>query len=264
MFAEPQFLDSTVDGYVHKQANVAATAEHPVKLAVYEVNMGTVTGTVSQASIDATVPSVGAGITVVEHELVMLRDLGIKVQNTFQLGGGDYPFNNTTGTNRHETSPVWGVVVDMGGATNRVRPVFLAQQLVNETIRSEMLTTSISGDNPTWDQPQSANDNFGLDRVHELQSFAFADSASTTLIVVNLSRTSPRTVAVAGPCAPRGAVTVQTLTSTKITDSNELQENVRAAKREEQNVVPGSSVFTLPPFSMTSFSSNNSGCVPSH
>jgi len=262
MFAQPQRLDSTVDGYDHLQAHDAATAEHPVHLAVYEVNMGTTAGTASQASIDATVPSVGAGITVLEHELLMLRDLGITVQNTFQLGGGDYHFDNTAGTNKHETTPLWGVVVDMGGATNRVRPVFLAEQLVNQAIRPKMLTASISGYNPTWDQPHTANDNFSLDKVHELQSFAFSDTASTTLIVFNLSRTSARTVGLGGACAPQGHVTVQTLTSAKITDNNELQENVKIVTREEQNVVPGTSVFTLPPFSMTSFSSSNAGCVP--
>jgi len=262
MFAEPQYLDSTVDGYVHRQAHAVATAEHPVRLAVYEVNMGGASGTASQASVDAAIPSVGAGIAVMEHELLMLRDLGITVQNTFQLGGGDFHFNNTAGTNPQETSPVWGVVVDMGGATNRVRPIFLAQQLVNRAIRSNMLTTTISGDDPTWNQPHSANGNFAMNRVHEIESFAFADSASTTLIVLNLSRTAARGVGLSGPCAPRGHVTVQTLTSAKITDSNELQENVKTATREEQNVAPGTSVFTLPPFSITSFSSKNSACFP--
>jgi hypothetical protein len=262
MFAQPQFLDSSVDGYVHQQAHAAATAQHPVHLAVYENNMDTVSGTASQASINATVPSLGAGIAVIEHELLMLRDLGITAQNTFQLGGGDFPFQNTADKSRRETTPVWGVVVDMGGPTNRVRPVFLAQELVNQAIRPVMLTTSISGVNPMWNQPQSANDNFALDRVREIQSFAFADAAGTTLIIVNLSRTSSRTVGLAGACAPHGHVTVQTLTSAKITDSNELQENVKTVAREDENVISGTSVFTLPPFSMTTLSSSNAGCIP--
>jgi len=262
MFAQPQFLDDSVDGYVHQQLHAAVTATHPVRLAVYETNMGTISGTVRQASIDATVPSLGAGIAVVEHELLMLRDLGITAQNTFQLGGGDTPFHNTDGPTRNETTPLWGVVVDIGGPTNRVRPIFLAQQLVNQAIRPAMLTTSISGDNPTWDQPQTVNDNFALDRAREIQSFAFADAASTTLVVVNLSRTKAHIVGLAGACAPHGNVTVQTLTSTKITDSNELQEIVKTVTREEQNVVAGISLFKLPPFSISSVSSINSGCVP--
>lgn len=262
MFAEPQFLDDTVNGYVHQQAHAAATGVHPVRLAVYETNINTTEGTASQASINATVPSVGAGIASIEHELLMLRDLGVTVQNTFQLGGGNFHFNNTAGKDRNETSPIWAVVVDMGGPTNRVRPSFLAQQLANEAIRHTMLATAIRGDDPTWNQPKTANDNFELNRVHELQSFAFSDAASTTLIVVNLSRTESRALTLSGPCAPSGSVTVRTLTSKNITDSNELQENVKTVSRDEHDV-SAVTAFSLPPFSMTSFASINHGCTPS-
>ena len=124
-----------------------------------------------------------------------------------------------------------------------------------------MLATAIHGADPMWNQPKSPNDNFEIGHVHELQSFAFSDAASTTLIVVNLSRTSAHSIGLSGPCAPAGSVTVRTLTSKNITDSNELQENVKTVSREEQNV-SGSSVFSLPPFSMTSFSSINHGCTP--
>lgn len=262
MFAEPQFLDDTVDGYVHQQAHAVATAPRPVHLAVYETNIGTTSGTVSQASVNSTVPSLGAGIASIEHMLLMLRDLNVTVQNTFQIGGGNFHFANTAGKDNNETSPVWAVVVDMGGPTNRVRPSFLAQQLANEAIRSTMLSTSLTGADPTWDQKETANDKFALQHVHELQSFAFSDATSNTMIVMNLSRTSARSVTLAGQCAPQGTVTVRTLTSNAINDTNELKENVKTVTREEQNTVSGSTAFELPPFSMTSFSSSNHGCVP--
>ncbi len=261
MFAEPQFLDDTVDGMVQQEFHFAAMAVHPVKLAVYETNIGAVQGTASQASLDSTIPSLGAGIASILHELLMLRDRGITVQNTFEIGGGTFPFRNTA-THKEERSPVWGVVVDMGGPANRVRPSFLAQQLANNAIRPTMLTVKIKGDDPTWDQPKTANDNFALDRVHELQSFAFADAASTTLILVNLSRTSAHTVGLSGVCAPSGEVKVETLTSAKINDTNELRETVRTVTREEHDVVPGKTTFSLPPFSMTSLASGNHECAP--
>jgi alpha-L-arabinofuranosidase len=261
MFTEPQMVDSASDGYVHRQANTAATAVHPAHLAVYEVNIGTVDGTASQASLDSTVPSIGAGVASIDHMLLMLRDLGITVQNTFQLGGGRYHFTNTAGKDNNESSPVWAIVLDMGGPTDRVRPSFLAQQLANQVIRPTMLGTSITGSDPTWDQPLSANDKIQLGRVHELQSFAFADTASTTMILLNLSRTTARSVSLAGQCAPQGKVTVQTLTSANITDTNELDDKVKTTSREQDGVVPGT-VFSLPPFSMTALSSSNHGCVP--
>lgn len=259
MFAEPEMIDSTPTGYVHQQAEVAAKAKRPAKLAIYETNIDTVEGTASQASVNATVPSTGAGIASIDHMLLMLRDLGVTVQNTFQLGGGTFHFNNSQ--DRNETSPIWAIVVDMGGATNRVRPSFLAQQLANEAIRTSMLATSITGENPTWDQLLSANDKIELKGAHELQTFGFSDGKSNSLIVFNLSRTSPRPVMLAGACPPRGTVTVQTLTSANITDSNELSEKVKIVSRVEHEVAHDKTTFMLPPFSMTTLASSDGGCV---
>lgn len=261
MFAEPEMIDSAANGYVRRQAETAAKAKHPARLAVYETNISTTEGKVGQASLNDTVPSLGAGLAAVEHMLLMLRDDGITVQNTFQLGGASFHFNNTAGLDKDEKSPVWAIVVDMGGATDRVRPSFLAQELANRAIRPTMLTTRVSGTDPTWDQPLSANDRVELKGAHELQSFAFSDSKTNSLIVFNLSRTEARSVGLAGQCAPRGTVTVETLTSAKITDSNEHENKVKIASREERDVVPGKSTFLLPPFSMTVLSSGNQGCM---
>ena len=262
MFAEPQLMDTSATGIVHRQANAVATAMHPIGLAVYETNMGTTDGTVSQASIDSTVPSVGAGIASMEHMLLMLRDRGITVQNTFQLAGGSYHFNDKSGKNRDETSPVWAVVVDMGGPTNRVRPSFLAQQLANHAIRPTMLSTMISGDDPVWNQPKSTNDGIELSHVHELQTFAFTDGKTDTMILLNLSRTTPRTVGFEGTCAPQGTVAVETLTSERITDTNEHEDKVKIVGRVEHDLAPGKGSLTLPPFSMTSLISSSQGCAP--
>ena len=262
MFAEPEMIDSAPNGYVRKQAETAARAKHPAKLAVYEVNIDTVEGKVGQASLNATVPSLGAGLATVEHMLLMLRDDGIVAQSIFQLGGGGFHFNNTAGLDKDERSPVWAMVVDMGGATGRVRPSFLAEELANGAIRPTMLGTAISGSNPTWDQMLSVNDKIELKGAHELQSFAFSDSKTNSLIIFNLSRTAEHSVALAGHCAPQGVVSVKTLTSGKITDSNEDADTVKNVSREVRDVTPGKTTFTLPPFSMTALSSNNQGCMP--
>jgi alpha-L-arabinofuranosidase len=249
MLAEPEMMDTA--GIVSQQAASVAHAGRPLKLAVYETNIGTVEGSVPQESVNLAVPSLGAGLAAIEHMLLMLRDDGIVNQNTFALGGDHFQFNNTKTHDRHETSPVWGVVVDLGGATNQVRPVFLAQELANQAILPTMLVTHIQGSNPRWDQAPSSNSNVALQGVHELQSFAFSDGRADTLVLFNLSRTTARTVGLAGAHAPKGKVIVKTLTAQQITDNNETDAQVKVTEREEQGVVPGSSTFVLPPFSMT-------------
>jgi hypothetical protein len=242
MFAQPEQLDSRHSGLVAQQAT-AASAAHK-HLAVYETNLGTMSGSASQTDIDSTVPSLGAALAVADHMLLMLRDLGITTQNFFALPEFSNGFTNPSG--EKETMPLWGAVVDMGGATNnRRRPTFLALQLLNQALFSTELATEISGLNPTWSQPLSANDKIALDHAHELQTFAFAEGNRRSLILLNLSRTQSLPVRFAGAEAPTGSVTQTILTAPHITDSNELQDLV------EPHSTPYSAAETLPPHSLT-------------
>jgi hypothetical protein len=243
MFAQPEQIDSTPNGIVAQQA-AAASAAHK-KIAVYETNLGTMSGTASQPAIDHAVPSMGAGLAVVGHMLLMLRDRGITTQNLFALPEFSNSFAASSGAK--ETVPLWGAVVDMGGATNRRRPVFLALQLINSAILSTELVTQTSGANPTWRQPPSCNDKIALAQAHELQSFAFADGPHRSLILLNLSRTRSLPVEITGPEAPASNDPVHqtTLTARQITDSNEQQNLV------EPHSTTYSSHQTLPPFSLT-------------
>jgi hypothetical protein len=254
MFAEPEMLIDTEKGQIHQQALVAAKGK--VALEVYEVNIGTTEGTVGQAALNTTIPSLGAGLSTVDQMLLMLRDLGVYAQCIFQLGGISYHFENKKTHEPHETSPVWPSVVDMGGATDRVKPVFLAEQIANDAILPTMLTTSISGTNPTWDQPLSTNGKVHLDGAHELQTFAFTDGKKHTLILLNLSRTSAHAVRLEGNAAPHGTVNVELLTSAQITDGNDNEDKVRIAKSVLSGVVLQQTPITLPPFSMTVLSSD--------
>ena len=105
MFAEPEAIDSLPSGNVYQQAVAAASAPKPVKLAVYEVNLGTSSGSAPQNMVNAVVPSVGAGLSTVEHMLLMMRDDGITLQNMFALPEYANGFSNPG--NGGETMPLW-------------------------------------------------------------------------------------------------------------------------------------------------------------
>lgn len=249
MFAEPEMWDSRPVGYMSLQALAAKTAGK--SLVVYEENLSTQSGTASQSEVNSVVPSVGGGVMMADHMLLQMRDLGVKTQNVWALPGYLNQFNNSTGTS--ETSPVYGTVVDMGGQTNLKRPVFLAEQLINAAILPMMLATSLSGANPTWNQPFSSNDSVQLNGAHYLQTFAFTDGASRRCaVVVNLSRTSAMRITFSGANAPSGSVTVSQLTSANLTDSNEADSTVKPTSQttaDFQSTLP----FSLPPFSLTVF-----------
>lgn len=251
MFAQPEQVDSTAGGYMKQQAQAAAGAARPVKLAVYEVNLSTVQGTAPQNILDGVVPSVGAGIAVVDHMLTMMRDDGIVLQSLFALPEYENGFNNTA-NGGNEFMKLWGAVVDMGGQTNTSRPQFLAEQLANTAIAGNLLATVQTGANPTWNQPHSANDDITLPKAHYLQSFAFRQGSSNGLIVFNLHRTQSLPVTFSGANAPRGKVLMSRLTSAHLTDGNETKNTVAATKVTITNLNPNVGLY-LPPFSMTVF-----------
>jgi hypothetical protein len=91
-----------------------------------------------------------------------------------------------------------------------------------------------------------------------IQSFAFTDSSHCSLVLFNLSRTSPLPVSFSGPAAPKGSVKVSRLTSGKITDSNEFAQTVNIAHDTLPAFDPAAA-YSLPPFSMTVLSWDVSG-----
>jgi hypothetical protein len=261
MLAEPETIDSLPTGYMSQQAKMmgappSAAASSPLRvggttpnLSVYEVNLGALTGSASitQSDLDRTIPSLGAGLAVADHMLLMLRDLGVTTQCLFALP--EY-VNNFTAPGPKRTIPLWGAVVDMGGPTNLRRPQFLAEQLANQAILPTMLATHITGPNPTWNQPESPNGKIRLPNAHLIQTFAFADGPRHTLILLNLSRTDTLPVTFAGTIKPSRSVEQTILTSSKITDTDESSSVVTPAHHHLTAFDPAVP-YTLPPFSMT-------------
>ena len=263
MLAEPELEDSRqpgkhtppAQGIVLQQLHAAQTATHPVHLAVYEVNLGILSGSATQAALDAAVPSLGAGLAVIDHMLLMLRDAGITTQALFALPEYVNQFTSSVPGAPRETVPLWGAVVDMGGATNLRRPQFLALQLANKTILQTMLATQISGPDPTWDQPLSTNDKVELEGAHDLQTFAFADGPHRSLILLNLSRTASHALVFAGPNAPRGTVAQTLLTSPNLTDNNEAHETIKLVSSRIPTFNPNTP-YNLPPHSLVTLTWN--------
>ena len=248
MFAEPEMQVDTATGVMNEQAAVAASATTPANLAVYETNISTGNGSATQAAVNSTVPSVGAGITASLNLLMAMRDLGVNNQNMFALTGYQFTFYGTNSA-AATLSPIWASVIDMGGQSNLQRPNFLSEQLANSAILPTLLSTSQTGANPTWNQPLSTNDGVVLPGAHYVQSFAYTDGTTLNVIAFNLSRTTALPITFAGLNAPTGAATISTLTGSSILASNESGENVAITSKSA--TLEAGSTLTLPPYSMT-------------
>jgi len=240
LLAEPEMLESP-GGDVYQDVQMAVNAPTQTDISVYETNLGTMIGGITQAQLDQLTPSVGAGIAHTVHMMMMQR-LGVKYQNAFALQQYQYLRSDQSNVR------LWGMVVDMG-TTNRRRPQFLTQALANTVAAGNMLTTTHSGANPTWNQPLSS-DSVQLNGAHYLQSFAYLNGNAASTVVFNLSQTTALPVTFSGENAPTGSVQMSQITSAKITDNNEFANNVQTVTKTLSSFNPATGL-TLPPFSMT-------------
>jgi alpha-L-arabinofuranosidase len=256
LFAESTWWSSPTGtpfpGPVRTTYDYINATSRPVPLIVYEVNMHTTQGSIPQDVLDSFTPSLGAGLAVVDHMLIMLRDERIRDQFLFSLGG--YRFTREDG----KTALIWSITRDMG-VSDRKRPQFLAAKLANEALGGDMMQTTQSGDNPMWNQPLT--NRIALDNIPYIQSFAFADNTRHSVIVFNLHRSNSLQVNFAGTNAPSGAVTIRQLTSANITDTNESAENVAITTQSLSNFDPAQNI-TLPPYSMTLITTSGTGGLP--
>jgi hypothetical protein len=244
LFAEPEwwsFNPSPTTGLMRLTFDTLQASSRPVPLSVYEVNLHTTEGAISQPALDSYTPSIGAALAVADHMLVMLRELGCRDQLFFSLPGNRFTRSDT------KTVALWGAVLDMG-KTNRKRPSYEAQRLLNESLAGDLLQTAHSGDNPTWSVTNM--NRVSYTGAHAIQSFAFRSHGQRALLIFNLLRTAAHDVAFSGPLAPTGTVTLTRLTSSAITDNNESNTVVSTVTQTLTGFAP-TQALTLPPFSLT-------------
>jgi hypothetical protein len=241
LFAEASFWSIDPMGPVKQTYDFINGTSRPVPLIVYEVNLHTTQGSISQSVLDTFTPSIGAGLSVADHMLNMLREEKVRDQALFALAG--YQYLRDDG----KTVLIWGVTRDMG-VTDRKRPQYLALKLANEAVGGDLVQTIQSGDDPHWDQPLT--NRIAMNNVAYIQSFAFVNGNRKTLILFNLHRTAELQVTFTGTNAPSGPVTMRQMAANAITDTNENAENIIIQTTSFPSFNPAQ-LLTLPPFSMT-------------
>jgi len=229
--------------YMRRNHDAMQASSRPVELSVYEVNLHTTEGAITedQQALDRYVPSHGAGLAVANHMLLLLRELGIRNQALFALHQFAYTLPN------RNVVRLWGSVRDLGGS-NRRRPQFLALRLANQALRGNLVQTLHRGDDPTWDQP--ALNGVVLEGAHYLHSYAFADGSQRSLILMNLHATDTLTVGFEGPGRPEGTVELRRLSAPGLASSEENDQELVVGARTIHDLEEAGAL-RLPPASMT-------------
>jgi alpha-L-arabinofuranosidase len=249
LFAEPEWwtrpqspgATTYPGGATRRLIDFIQQSSRPVAISVYETNLATADGSISQEVLNEFTPSLGAGLATGALMLTVQRDFGARDINFFCLYG--YQFGRRDG----KSALMWGAFRDIG-VTGRKRPQFYSAQMINDVSSGSLVQTTHSGDNPTWNQgPMNNIEYYG---AHYLQSFAFSDGNRRALVLFNFHRTDALEVNFAGVNAPHGVVTVKLLTSSSPRITNEDAENLSVATSVLTGVDPAANM-SLPPYSMT-------------
>jgi len=220
--------------YLNQQYALSA---YNIPTAVYEVNESTVSGVpATQLQLDQIDASVGNGLVLAQHMLLMQRDsLVTGPLHAYTLAG---PYNSYNGSTSGVVMPLWGTTAIMAtgpgqapGSANVDRPANIALEVVNNAIGSNNNLMSITQTGtPTFPyaggQSQSGTDTIlANSAVPYVNCFAYADTPQInwTTICFNNNLTSSEAVTLTGAGAPAGPVTQTVFPNPDniITDHNE-------------------------------------------
>jgi hypothetical protein len=174
---------------------------------VYEWGSGSLEGTIDQKHLDYITAGAGTGVISALQPLLNMQNFGIQADSYFSLA--EYQNNSLNGL----LSKVWGIAVDMGGATNNMRPQALGISLINQSIIGPMYSCPISN-NLTYNFAGSATNGTAVppgvpatNAVPYLYSFCFESGGNRSMVLVNTDLTASHTVSFAGTNIPYGTVT---------------------------------------------------------
>jgi hypothetical protein len=235
------------------QTTCGASGKAACKVNIYEWGQGTISGNLDQTHLDYINAGAGEGVVMALQPLLNMQYYGIRAQSFFALT--EYKNKAANGL----TSKLWGNVIDMGGATNNVRPTFLGIQLVNQSIIGAMYSCQITN-NLTYDFAGSPNGNKAMPAmtsVPYLYAFCFKNGAKRSLVLINTDLSSSHSISFAGTNVPYGEVTKRQFAPAALDDMNEAPTGTAtnltpATITSETTSLSNPASISLPPYSITS------------
>jgi LysM repeat protein len=227
---------------------------------MYEWGQGTIAGSIDQTHMDYINAGAGEGVVMALQPLLNLQYYGIRPQSFFSLT--EYKNGASNGL----TNKLWGNVVDMGGATNNVRPEFLGVSLVNQSIIGSMYSCPITN-NPTYNfagSPNGISALPALNNVPYLYAFCFENGTKRSMVLINTDLSGSHTVNFTGTNPPAGSVTQRQYAPAALDDMNEAPTGTATNQTQATVAIDTSSLsspssISLPPFSVTALDYTASG-----
>jgi hypothetical protein len=200
------------------------------ELAIYEVNYHTtaIVPGLSQTLRDEYVAGASGAIALPLTMLVHMTELGARTQCAFSSLQYSFRFDGSGGfpPQQDQFVQLWGMLRDLYHYDVR-RPTWLGVELANKAIMGDAITTTRSGDDPTWTQ-SSINGVGSPTTVSFVQSFAFRDGSQFAIVLFNLSLDEHHGVRLDVPGVPLPDATMHRIEPASISDRNATSEVVHA------------------------------------
>ena len=222
---------------------------------VYEFNHHTTGGSAAFSDVNRYVASIGAGISIGNTMLALLKQYGIRTQCLFNFLQSDFDAYSMGTPGRVW---LWGTVKNTKAGSQRYRPTALAFSVANRAIGGDLVQTVHSGDNPTFDgngyfRSETGVKTFTFPKLH---SYAFREGMRRGLIIVNFDVWSNQTVAItlpAGEGVLGGTAATWYTASSYVTNHNESAAQLVSMAQATQAGMSNGVVLSIPPFTLQSF-----------
>ncbi|NLF40322.1 hypothetical protein GX586_12825 [bacterium] len=213
----------------------AVMTNRACEYSVYEFNHHTTGGSASYNDVNRFVSTIGAGISIGNTMLALLKQYGIRTQCMFNFTQGNFDAYSLGTPGRVW---LWGTVLNTKKGSERYRPTALAFTVANRVIGGDLVRTAHSGDNPAFDANGYFRGESGVKTYTfaTLHTYAFRDGMRRGLVIVNFDVSSNRTVEVrlpAGEGVAGGTATTWYTVSSHVTNHNEGTNPPRVAMAQE-------------------------------
>lgn len=207
------------EGWMKQNYDMLQQSKHPVPIAIYETNLHTTEGDISQSALDRFIPSAGSAIGMGFHMLHFLSEMGVRDQCFYNLS--QYNFKRAD----EKEVLLWGAVRNYGPPL-QARPNFYMLEMLNMALDGDMMKTEHSGRLPDWQGVFWPNKAFHNGNLLASYGFKHRDGGGA-LVVFNLDTNEPIPVRLRFPGKKSFKATYYQLSYAQVTDNNEAEREVR-------------------------------------
>ncbi|MBX3473051.1 MAG: hypothetical protein KF754_01555 [Planctomycetes bacterium] len=222
LFAKPFYDCLNAGGRMYQSHQHLQNGGNGTRMSIYEINYHTtsIIAGLPASTRNEFVAGASGAIALPLNMLLPMFEFGAIDQCAFTAVGYAFRFDTSGGwpPAQDQFVHIWGMLRDLYHYDLK-RPTWLGVELANKAVMGDGITTTQTGDNPTW--TQSAINGVGAaTTVNFVQSFAFRQGNQYGIVLMNLDLVNQHGVRLYVPGTPAAGANLWRLEPGNIRDQN--------------------------------------------